>query len=105
MDPVSLGKRDDLEVCIRLALSHVLGWRFQGIIEDHCPTPLLSRFEAAGLNVTVNSPARDTVTFCVFINGKEDIGFGVKDSLGFDGFKGLDVLFFRKCLSHIVVIG
>ena len=66
---------------------------------------LLDLLKLAGPGVTVNSPARDTVTFCVFSDGDEELRFGVQDGLGLDGFNCLRVLFFRNCLIHIRVIG
>jgi len=53
----------------------VLGLRFEGLIDDNSTAVLLGRFEAAAFDVSVNSPARDTVTGCIFIDGEEELRF------------------------------
>ena len=66
---------------------------------------LLNFLKSAGPGVTVDGSTREAFSFCVFSDGDEDIGLGVKDGLGLDGFNVRRVLWFRECLIHIGVIG
>ena len=101
MDPVSMGKRDDLTVNVWLDRLCVLGRRFEGLIDDHSTATLLGRFETAAFDVSINSPAADAVSRCVFIGRDEELGFALQDGLGVDGFNVRRVLFFSECLIHI----
>ena len=80
-DQLSRGKRDDLTVSVWLDRLCVLGRRFEGLIDDHSTATLLGGFKAAALDVSINSPARDALTFCIFIDGEEELRFAVQDCL------------------------
>lgn len=81
-------------------MSLVLGLWFEGLIDDNSSAMLLGRFEAAAFDVAINSPARDTVTGCIFIDGEEELGLTVKHCLGFNGLDVLSVLWFSECFIH-----
>lgn len=79
----------------------VLGLWFEGLIDDHSTAMTLGRIKSSAFDVSINSPARDTVTGCIFIDGNEELGFAMQDRLGFDGLDVLSVMRFRDCINHI----
>ncbi|MBA7681447.1 hypothetical protein ES703_89785 [subsurface metagenome] len=126
-DKVATGKRDNLDVHIIWTWPSVRSGGFEGLIDDHSTAVLFNGIEAAVFDVSIRSPARDTVTRCIFIDGEEELRFAGYDCFGLDLrrcsssfsdagstkrlpglWRGLDVwyvLLFRDCLIHIGVIG
>jgi len=64
-----------LTVNVWLDMPGVLGLWFEWLIDDYSTAMLFGCIEAAAFDVSINSPARDAVTGCIFIDGEEELRF------------------------------